>query len=170
MKIRSNFEDSTLLAGWIFADLFLALTVIFLATVSYIPSGSNSNNLDSNKSILDGSQSNQTFNQNISSEKHVLLSNGFTNEYGVGEEENFLTDFNNYLKSRELPSDIKAVFIEIIGHAVDYNDQSDQGNLEAINFLIQIRKLQPANFDSVSSGINVSPQVSPNQVRIKVTF
>ena len=30
-------EDSTLLAGWMYADLFLAMMVIFLATVTFIP-------------------------------------------------------------------------------------------------------------------------------------
>jgi hypothetical protein len=34
---RRKVEDATPLGGWLFADSFLALMVIFLATISFVP-------------------------------------------------------------------------------------------------------------------------------------
>ena len=35
-------EDASHLAGWMYADLLLALMVIFLATISFVPNFANS--------------------------------------------------------------------------------------------------------------------------------
>ena len=36
-EIQEHEEDLLGLAGWMYADLFLALMVIFLATISFVP-------------------------------------------------------------------------------------------------------------------------------------
>ena len=38
-------EDTTAQAGWMYADLFLALMVVFLATISFVPTFNGNSNL-----------------------------------------------------------------------------------------------------------------------------
>ena len=166
MKTRNNFDDSTLLAGWIFADLFLALTVIFLATVSYVPSGQKSVELAPKTEIQYNS-----LNFNLDSNSNlILLSNGFVGEYGKNQERVFLNDLNQFMESKGLPSNTKALFLEVIGHSSEDSTAQDKGNYSAINFIISTKKLEPTIFDGVNTSVNLSSDVSINRVRIRVAF
>ena len=40
-QVATELEDVTHLAGWMYADLLLALMVIFLATISFVPKFNN---------------------------------------------------------------------------------------------------------------------------------
>lgn len=172
MRIRKEVEDSALQAGWIFADLFLALTIIFLATVSYIPSLAKPDPGNSKVSLNNNQKSNGvTTNINFkNSAQMVLISNGFIGEYRSNSVASFVKNFQEYLTLKEIGKDSKAIYVEAIGHTSNYGAPDDQGNLNALKFLIEIRKQLPVNFDGVSSSINLSPEVETNSVRIKVTF
>ena len=172
MKIRREVEDSALQAGWIFADLFLALTVIFLATVSYIPSLGKP---DANLSRLNLADSKKSISQLNSmkdkySPKLVLISNGFIGEYSSSSTKSFIKNFQEYLLLKDIGDSAKAIYIEAIGHTTGYNVKNDAGNLDALKFLINIRKSLPSNFEGVPSAVNLSPEVPSGRVRIKVTF
>lgn len=164
MKADRQLEDSSSQAGWMFADLFLALTVIFLATVSFIPSGKSS----SNSSL--GNSNSTKYTSSIQSKQVTLISNGFIGDYKVADVDKFKSDLQTYLKQKDLPSNTSALYLEVIGHTKDYGVPNDSGNLEAIKFVINARKSMPENFAGTNSSINLSPAVALGNVKIKVTF
>ena len=158
-------EDTASQAGWMFADLFLALTVIFLATVSFVPIGISSgdqkpelNSVASNTNPLD-KQSSVT-----------LISNGFIAEYKSADFAKFQADFRKYLKVKDLPENTNVLFLEALGHTDATGAGNDSGNLAALKFLIEAKKLMPNNFDGASSSINLATDVPAGNVRIKVTL
>ena len=165
--MKSGLEDSSSQAGWMFADLFLALTVIFLATVSFIPQGTQADlkptgTRTSAKSVQNG---------NVEKNDEVLLiSNGFIGEYSVDDRTTFIRDLNNYMTGKGLPNSTSALYLEVIGHTTEYGAPNDNGNLDALKFVIELRKQIPNTLKGTNTSINLSPDVAPKTVRVKLTF
>lgn len=167
MKQKIRLEDSSSQAGWMFADLFLALTVIFLATVSFVPNGNiNANpevNQDQNR-VLDNNQIVKNSNE------ITLISSGFIGQYQSNEFEKFKKDVTQYLKYKDLPQSTTALYLEVVGHTTENGQPNDAGNLAALKFVIEARKALPKNLQNTSTSINLSPEVPVNQIRTKITF
>ena len=120
MNQVNRLEDSATQAGWMFADLFLALTVIFLATIPFVPK-------DVTGKVVNNQQLNSATSQEPGLNKQILISNGFIAEYKVRDYEAFREDLITYLKSKNLLADTKLVFIETIGHQDASDTSTDQG-------------------------------------------
>lgn len=168
MSNRVRLEDSSSQAGWMFADLFLALTVIFLATVSFVPNGVEQQ-VNSNPSQKLTS-SNSADNLTTSKKDIILISSGFIGEYRIDSAEVFKQDLLEYFKLKDLPKETTAIYLEVIGHTDESGAKNDAGNLDGLKFVIQARKLLPMNLKNTTTSINLSPDVLPNNVRVKVTF
>ena len=164
MKSNRLQEDNSSLAGWMFADLFLALTVIFLATVSFVPSGKLSAEGTSGISKLKI--------QNVLREKSaiILISNGFIGEYKSTDFKAFRSDLSDYLVGKDLPRNTNALYLESVGHTSKLGEPNDSGNLSALSFVINARKIMSVNLDGTTTSISLSPDVEPGYVKIKVTF
>lgn len=160
-------EDSSSQAGWMFADLFLALTVIFLATVSFIPT-----NISKSNAQVKQNQNKLTENNQLvqSSDEIILISSGFIGQYQSFEFDRFKEDVIKYLKYKDLPSSTTALYLEVVGHTTEIGRPNDVGNLAALRFIIETRKALPANLQSTSTSINLSPEVKPGTVEVKITF
>lgn len=165
MKNNYSVEDSTLQAGWIFADLFLALTVIFLATVSFIPI-----NMTSDSKVITNIPSEKSGMNSTNNPSKILISNGFIGIYRTTSANLFARDFKEYLLKKGAAPDTKAVFIEAIGFTSEYGVPNDKGSLEALKFVIDVRNLLAPNIEKTSTAIDVSPEVKAGFVKIKVTF
>ena len=163
MKRRATLEDSSSQAGWMFADLFLALTVIFLATVSFIPSGQDSGTAIQN-SVRNESST------NVPNYALTLISNGFIGDYSSNENSKFINDLNTYLDLKDLPNDTKALYLEVIGHTRLFGEPNDSGNLDALEFVIALRKEIPEVLAGTNTSINLSPEVQAGKVKVKITF
>ena len=164
MKSHRQLEDSSSQAGWMFADLFLALTVIFLATVSFIPAGSNGvkENL---QNMGDNSSNNNASNRSL-----TLISNGFIGEYEAESTSKFLSDLKNYLELKSLSENTTALYLEVNGNTNKLGSSNDDGNLDALKFVIKLRKDLPTILNGTNTSINVSPDVMPGRVKVKITF
>jgi len=150
-----------------FADLFLALTVIFLATVSFIP---NSKSQIDNSPTKQDNSSNQTSSNFQNQEQLIIISNGFIGEYEATGVVRFKSDLLNYLKQRDLPEDTTALYLEAVGHTSAFGQANDAGNLAALGFVIDARKELPVILENSNTSISLSPDVEPGSVRIKITF
>ena len=176
MISRNQLEDSSSQAGWMFADLFLALTVIFLATVSFIPSGgagdSKNQNSSNTNSQLESRNPQNDANKVIALKKNelTLISSGFIGEYPVSSTSKFIQDFNEYVKLKDLPQETSILYLEVIGNTSEFGVSNDAGNLDALKFVINLRKVIPKNLTGTNTSINLSPEVGPGYVRIKLTF
>ncbi len=167
MKLPNVTEDSTSQAGWMFADLFLALTVIFLATVSFIP---NSNQQKDSTQKNQGNSSNQTSSNFQNQEQLIIISNGFIGEYASKGVMRFKSDLLDYLEQRNLPEETTALYLEAVGHTSAFGQANDAGNLAALGFVIDARKELPVILENSNTSISLSPDVEPGSVRIKITF
>ena len=147
-----------------FADLFLALTVIFLATVSFIPSGGNGSATQAGKLGTE-----KTSNQ-IQDEKLALISNGFIGQYSAGSTLKFISDLKSYFKIKEIPSGTSALFLEVIGNTSEIGVANNAGNLDALKFVINLRKEIPDVLVGINTSINLSPDIKPGTVEVKITF
>ena len=164
MKTRSQVEDSSSQAGWMFADLFLALTVIFLATVSFIPYGS------IGSASQPGKIENQRPSNQIQDQELALISNGFIGQYFAGSTSKFVSDLQSYFEIKGIPAGTNALFLEVIGNTTKFGVANDAGNLDALKFVINLRKEIPAVLSGTNTSINLSPDVNPGTVRVKITF
>ena len=164
MKQKIRLEDSSSQAGWMFADLFLALTVIFLATVSFIPSGS------TGSASQPGKIENQQPSNQIQDQELALISNGFIGQYPAGSTTKFISDLKSYSENKGVPTGTSALFLEVIGNTSEFGVANDAGNLDALKFVINLRKEIPAVLSGTNTSINLSPDVKPGTVRVKITF
>lgn len=158
-------EDTSSLAGWMFADLFLALTVIFLATVSFIPANSGIG-VSSKSSIVN----NFEIDQKNEGSRISLISNGFVAQYSINQVNRFKQDVQNYLRVKEIPIDTTAIYLQVICHTSDYGVKNDTGNINCLRFIINSTKAQKLTFVNTNTSIDLSPDVPKNFVKVKVTF
>ena len=147
-----------------FADLFLALTVIFLATVSFIPT------VTTEPRSVNSNQNNKIILNPVQDQNKVLISNGFIGEYPSKSTNLFISEINEYMKNRGLPQSTSALFLEVIGNTTEFGVANDAGNLDALKFVINLRKEIPAVLSGTNTSINLSPDVKPGTVRVKITL
>ena len=164
MRSLNQIEDSSSQAGWMFADLFLALTVIFLATVSFIPT------VPTEPRSVNSNQNNKIILNPVQDQNKVLISNGFIGEYPSKSTNLFISEINEYMKNRGLPQSTSALFLEVIGNTTEFGVANDAGNLDALKFVINLRKEIPAVLSGTNTSINLSPDVKPGTVRVKITL
>lgn len=164
MKNRNQVEDSSSQAGWMFADLFLALTVIFLATVSFVPLGSESSD------FLSSTRDTKQSSNQIQNNELTLISSGFIGQYQAASTSKFIIDLESYFQIKGIPTGTSALFLEVIGNTSEFGVANDSGNLDALNFVINLRKEIPAVLAGTNTSINLSPEVKPGTVKVKITF
>ena len=64
-RSSETLEDNVNQAGWMYADLFLALMVIFLATISFVPEQLGKANSSTSERVSSGYFSGSTFNYDL---------------------------------------------------------------------------------------------------------
>lgn len=154
-RARAAEEDVTFLAGWMYADLFLALMVVFLATISFVPTyfGSSS-----------GSSINAEYN--------------YTKTYGVPlvtvynefNANRIQSDITNFLISRKLPTNSDVVYAQIVGGYDKKTETSGQAVERALAFSRQIDLAQLPLFANVATTLGASSSIAPGQVAVKFSF
>jgi len=151
----SDEEDVTFLAGWMYADLFLALMVVFLATISFVPTyfGSSS-----------GSSINAEY--NYSKTYGVPLVTVY-NEFNSNQ---IQSDISNFLSARNLPTNSDVVFAQIVGGYEKEVESSSQGVERALAFSRQIDMAQLPLFSNVATSLGASSSIAPGQVAVKFSF
>ena len=157
MRIRGEAfpqEDLTNQAGWMYADLFLALMVIFLATISFVPVFSN-NQTNKESSITNYSK---IFDKTL---------NMIIDSYDAGEIQKRVTDFltqSNYsLKSR-------VVFIQIVGGYDPKSEGSQTGIQRAVNFSKLLDRGNPSITQDSAISLSVSRNIKTSQIVLRLSF
>lgn len=148
-------EDVTFLAGWMYADLFLALMVVFLATISFVPTyfGSSS-----------GSSINAEYN--------------YTKTYGVPlvtvynefNANRIQSDIFEFLSAKNLPTNSDVVYAQIVGGYDKKTETSAQAIERALIFSRQIDMAQIPLFSNVATSLGASSSIAPGQVAVKFSF
>jgi hypothetical protein len=148
-------EDVTFLAGWMYADLFLAMMVVFLATVSFIPEYLGN---------LRESATNSAYSYSKLYEKPmIVVYEGFNGNQ-------IATDIRAFIADNNLSADSEIVYAQIVG---SYNKTSETAADAIVRAQQFSTKMDTSNIDillNASTTLSSTTSVPSNRVVVKFTF
>jgi hypothetical protein len=146
-------SDTSFLAGWMYADLFLALMVVFLATISFVPEYlSNSNKVNSAYNYVQ-----------IFKEPLIVVYDSFDPQL-------IQKDIDYFLKTRGLPNTTDVVYAQIIGGYAKDTEDSTVAIQRALRFSQQLDSAGIRSIGKVSTTLSASSTLSPGKIALKLTF
>lgn len=138
-------DEATEQAGWLFADSFLALMIIFLATISFVPDIKNQ------------------------SEKKANYVKAMTLTYDQYSPPNIESDIAQFLSDEGLSSTTEVVFARIIGGA-PVKESDANGYLLALKYSIDLQKDNIRYFQNTRFELGSSKLVADKTVLMQLTF
>ena len=157
---REISEDILPQAGWMYADLFLALTVIFLATISFVPKLGQVGNFNSNKSTNMVVNTATTFN----------YAKGYTLLVPINQFNQVPQKVSEFLAQENLDKSTEIIFAQIVGGYNSQTEKANEGELRAFKFGVELNKKYPNLLTNAQRYVASSPTVSPSNVALRLTF
>jgi hypothetical protein len=139
-----------------YADLLLALMVIFLATVSFVPNLANSSS--SVTTQIKQISSGYNYNRGLS-----LVYNGFDSKL-------IAQDIASFKVKEGLPADAEIIYAQILGGFDIKTESADDGKLRALEFSIKLSKDNPQLFASAATNLGSNLVLKPNEIALRLTF
>lgn len=150
-------EDDLLgLAGWMYADLFLALMVIFLATISFVPAFVHNPVLKPQATIAKESDSN-----------HFKALSLTVTSYDIEQIEQAVYKFQ---LEEGLNQGDPVVYAQIIGGFDSMREAPDAGAMRAIILSTKLQSARSGMFRKMAFNIDSSSKISKNSVDLVLTF
>lgn len=156
-------SDITPLAGWVFADLLLALAIIFLTSISFDTPGDGSNGGSTE-------QKNTNFSQLKFDGVEKLQSEAITFSYLTFDGTRIRADIDRYQQSLGKYGSYKVLYTQIVGGYEPQKEGSEQGSLRATKFLIELQKARLPYFSSSAFDITTSGFVAPDQILLRLAL
>lgn len=148
-------EDVSFLAGWMYADLLLAMMVIFLATVTFIPEYIGK---------LDQSATNSAYNyQEIYQKPMVVVYEGFNAEQ-------IDQDVKAFLNAEKLSPDSKIIYAQIVGPYDEKSETAADAIVRAQNFSRKLDSLRSDLLGNASTTLSSTTSIPINRIVVKFTF
>jgi len=154
VRTRRVEEDATHQGGWLFADSFLALMVIFLATISFVPS-------------LGGGLTGTGNIGNIAGGNYVKGLNIAYEKFDAAKIQN---DIDGFIASEKLPRNTKVLFAKIVGGYNPASEGENEAKFRALLFSAEIQKAQIAYFENAKIDLGASKLLKPNQIVLRLTL
>jgi len=151
-------EDVTEKAGWMYADLFLALMVIFLATISFVP----------NERVTPPSGNTQETPQ--VSLNSINMASGMADLYTKFDPEQMKADIEKFKKTEGMSVDSEAIYVQIIGGYDGATEKMNNATVTAINFSVDMKSQLPDIFQQAAFKIDVSDSIPSKSVAVRITF
>ena len=153
-------EDTTAQAGWMYADLFLALLVVFLATISFVPTFNGNQNLLQKQDQLGATEF--TYSQIYNKHLDILYDN-FDSAL-------IKQDVDQFIAREKLPSTTDVVFAQVIGGYDSRTEQPTTAISRAVAFSNRLDKELPELLKHSASTMSSSKTIDPNQIVLRLTF
>ncbi len=151
-------EDVTEKAGWMYADLFLALMVIFLATISFVP----------NERVAPPSGNTaQTPQVSLNS---INMTSGMADLYTKFDPVKMKADIEAFKESTSMSADAEAIYVQIIGGYDGATEKINSATVTAINFSVDMKAQLPEIFNQAAFKIDVSDTIPSKSVAVRITF
>jgi|TARA_B110000259_G_scaffold1181_1_gene1417 hypothetical protein len=157
-------EDVAGAAGWMFSDMLIALMVVFLATISFIPQS-----LNSDGSILSGGDGNSQSVVGGNFSYVERFEQVFIYTYRLSEVRLVLGDIEQFLENYDLPKDSVVDSAQFISGYVQ-GESSQLAIQRAINFSRTLEALAPELFIRAATVLNTSSQLPEDLVTLRLTF
>lgn len=151
---RREEEDATHQGGWLFADSFLALMVIFLATISFVPS-------------LGGGLTGTGNIGNIAGGNYVK---GLNIAYESFDAARIQKDIDGFIEAEKLPRNSKVLFAKIVGGFNPATESEEDAKFRALIFSAEISKAQIAYFENAKIDLGSSKLLKSNQIVLRLTL
>ena len=145
-------EDATSQGGWLFADSFLALMVIFLATISFVPMLNNSASPDQ----AEGTSGN--------------YKNAFVMVFDAYDAQKLKNELSTFYKAEDLPNGTKVLYAEVLGGFDQATEKEYDGNLRGLAFAVKIKEENLAVFSNTTFNVGATPSIKPSQVLLRLTL
>jgi hypothetical protein len=149
---RRQVEDATSQGGWLFADSFLALMVIFLATISFVPNLAGSTPPD--QAVGSAGNYKNAFVMVFDSYNKTLLE----------------SELKTFLTGEELPLGTKVLYAEILGGYDPASESEYDGNLKGLAFAVELKQDNLPVFSSATINVGASSSIKPNQILVRLTL
>ena len=154
VRARRAEEDATHQGGWLFADSFLALMVIFLATISFVPS-------------LGGGMTGTGNIGNIAGGNYVK---GLNVAYEKFDAAKIQSDIEGFIKGEKLPLSSKVLFAKIVGGYNPAIEGENEAKFRALLFSAEIQKAELAYFQNAKIDLGASKLLKSNQIVLRLTL
>jgi hypothetical protein len=151
-------EDVTEKAGWMYADLFLALMVIFLATISFVPN---------TRTAPPSGNTEVTPQVSLNS---INMTSGMANLYTKFDPIKLKSDIDAFKAGAAMPKDSEAIYVQIIGGYDPAIEKINAATVTAINFSVDMKAQLPDVFGQAAFKIDVSETIPSKSVAIRITF
>jgi hypothetical protein len=151
---RREEEDATTMGGWLFADSFLALMVIFLATISFVPS-------------LGGGLTGTGNIGNIAGGNYVK---GLNIAYESFDAARIEQDIAGFIDAEKLPRSSKVLFAKIVGGFSSNSESEEDGRYRALIFSAEIQKAGIGFFADAKIDLGANRLLKPNQIVLRLTL
>ena len=151
-------EDVTNQAGWMYADLFLALMVIFLATISFVPQ-------------LTQLPGNSLGAKSVTIQlKDLNYSAGLVTDYKIFDLKAISTDVTSFKKKQGIPTNADIIYTQIVGGYDSQKESANTGTLNAISFSLKLKDKGQSIFGRSAISISTSDQIPSGSVALRMTF
>ena len=152
-RTRETQEDATGLAGWMFTDLLLGLTVVFMATVSFVPETAASKPASA---YAYTNQYPQVFEHAYSGASPSAAS--------------LRTDIDSFLKANNLPSQAFVQAAQFIGGYTAVEETPAQAINRAVAFSAAIDKQDHELLAKASTTVDGKSAIESNTVVVRLKF
>jgi hypothetical protein len=147
-------EDLSAQAGWMFADLLLALAVIFLATISFVPA----------KDAIAADVA-----AKAAADPHVVINK---NSISLTEfsQTTIMMAMQKYAADHNLPADYKVTGLTIAGGYNSASETADRGTQTALRYATAIASLNLPYFKNTSTVLAASSDIPSGSVVLSLTI
>ena len=158
-------DDATNIAGWVFADLLLGLSVIFLVSISFaLPSDSGApvNILGSAPTALqiDSGQNRQ----------QSAINEGYNFYYTKFDKNQLEQDLRNYFARQNFPLNSDVLYAQIVGGFNPQSEGSEVGTIRALEFSIAIKNADLQAFQRTNYDLTTSREIGAGSVALRLSF
>jgi hypothetical protein len=153
-RIKIEEEDATSQAGWLFADSFLALMVIFLATISFVPA------LTSGVIMGSGSVG------KIAGSNYVK---GLILSYDSFDAAAIERDIRTFIVNEKISPTSEVMYARIVG-GYSAGESSESGQVRAIEVSVKIKNSKMAYFENATLDLSSSDQLKPETFVLRLTL
>jgi len=153
-RLRIEEEDATSQAGWLFADSFLALMVIFLATISFVPALTTG--------VVTGSGSVGK----IAGSNYIK---GLVLTYDKYDAATIERDIATYIKNEKLSPTSEVMYARIVG-GYAASEGIDAGKVRAIAVSVQLKKSNMTYFENSSIDLSASDKLGKDTFILRLTL
>ena len=149
-RANSVTDDVTAQAGWLFADSFLGLMVIFLATISFVPF------LITDRPAIAGSGGNSD---------HALILVYDSYDLNLIE-----SDIKKYIREQGFDVTSRVIYAQISGYYNSKLETERSGYIRALAFGSKLKQVQDRYFQDLEIKLAANPSLKPNQVMLRLTL